>query len=179
MNNVMLDLETYGTQPGSAIRSVGAVMFDPHSDKIGAEFYYNVLDASCEAAGLTRDQSTIDWWNQPKNKKAQDSLAKDQRNLLFVLMEFSSWFRKNRGIFVWSQGANFDEPLLACAYRAEKIREPWKFSDARDTRTAYDISGFNSYAVKRAGTYHNALDDAKHQALCVQHSYARVAGRLL
>ena len=28
--NVMLDLETWGTAPGSALRSIGAVMFDPH-----------------------------------------------------------------------------------------------------------------------------------------------------
>lgn len=77
-------------------------------------------------------------------------------------------------MFVWSQGANFDEVLLSCAMRAVKVVPPWKFSDARDTRTAYDIAGFNSYAVKRAGTYHNALDDAKHQARCVQGAYAKI-----
>lgn len=174
----MLDLETFGTAVGSAIRSVGAVVFDPHSSKMGAEFYMNVDDASCTAAGLTKDAGTVAWWAK-QSKTARDSLLKDQYPIERVLEQFSSWFRTNRGIFVWSQGSNFDEPLLSHAYRAVKQRSPWKFSDARDTRTAYDISGFNSYAVKREGTYHNALDDAKHQAKCVQMSYAKVAGRMV
>lgn len=46
MNNVMLDLETFGTQPGSVIRSIGAVVFDPFSDKLGKEFYVNMWRTS-------------------------------------------------------------------------------------------------------------------------------------
>lgn len=174
----MLDLETFGTAPGSVIRSVGAVMFDPNSTKIGAEFYMNVDHESCLRKGLTVDAGTEAWWRK-QSKQAQDALLVEPKALREVLLAFDDWFKQNRGIFLWSQGANFDEVLMGCAYRAESIRQPWKFHEARDTRTAYDISGFNSYALKRAGTYHNALDDAKHQAKCVQMSYARVAGRMV
>jgi hypothetical protein len=73
--------------------------------------------------------------------------------------------------FLWSQGANFDEPILNHIYGKLKLRAPWKFHNSRDTRTAYhygdSLGGFNSYTIKREGTYHNALDDAKHQANCV------------
>lgn len=34
--NVMLDLETWGTTPGSDIRSIGACVFDPHAGTVGA-----------------------------------------------------------------------------------------------------------------------------------------------
>lgn len=178
MNNVMLDLETFGTAPGSAIRSVGAVVFDPNTSALGPEFYMNVDDASCTVAGLTKDASTVAWWAK-QSKAAQDSLLVEQKPIADVLAAFAAWFSKNRGIFIWSQGSNFDEVLLGCAYRKLNMRQPWKFHEARDTRTAYDISGFNSYNVKRVGTYHNALDDAKHQAKCVQMSYAKVAGRMI
>lgn len=179
VNNVMLDLETFGTIPGSVIRSLGAVVFDPDSDALGAEFYMNIDDGSCLSLGLTKDKNTVDWWAKPDKAQANKQLLTDQKPILTVLKEFGAWFIKNRGIFLWGQGANFDEVLLACAYRAAKMKQPWQFSDARDTRTAYDISKFNTYSVKRQGTYHNALDDAKHQSRCVQASYRRVAGKLV
>ncbi len=179
MSNVMLDLETFGLAPGSVIRSIGAVSFDPFSNKTGAEFYVNIKPEGQTKAGLTMDQSTVDWWNGPKNKTAQASLMVDQQEPELAFKAFCTWFRGARGVFLWSQGSNFDGVLLEQALKKFSLPVPWKFFDTRDTRTAYDMSGFNSYAVKRKGTYHNALDDAKHQVVCVQASYAKVAGKML
>lgn len=173
--NVSFDLETWGTRPGCAIRSVGAAMFDPHSMEIGSEFYANVSDASCEVAGLHRDQSTVDWWKK-QSQQARDALTADQRTLTEVVASFDDWWRKNRAIFVWSQGANFDEPIWSAACHAIGRKTPWRFYDSRCTRTVYDAAGFDPRSVRRAGTHHNALSDAKHQALCVQKSYAKING---
>jgi hypothetical protein len=166
MNHVMLDLETFGTKPGSVIRSIGAVMFDPFTGSTGSEFYRNVDKQSCIDAGLTVDASTERWWSQ-QSKEAQDSLLVDPKPLAEVVRDFNKWFIVNSGAQVWSQGSNFDGVLWEFACAAVKQRVPWKFYDTRDTRTVYDIFGLNSSSVSRAGTYHNALDDAKHQARCV------------
>ncbi len=174
--NCMLDLETWGTRPGCAIRSVGAVMFDPHTDEIGAEFYANVSDVSCREAKLHVDPDTAAWWAR-QTKQAQDALLTTPLTLTEVATAFDDWWRKNRGMFVWSHGANFDEPIWSAACHAIKRKVPWKFWDSRCTRTVYDVTGFNDKAVRRSGTYHNALDDAKHQALCVQRAYAKNNGR--
>lgn len=179
LNNVMLDLETWGTCPGCAIRSIGAVTFDPYGTSTGDEFYLNIEDGSCAVVGLTKDPSTVAWWNQPDKKEARASLLVDPVPLREVAIAFNAWWRKARGIFLWSQGANFDEVLWAAALRAVDHAPPWKFYDARDTRTAYDMAQFNSKTVKRAGTYHNALDDAKHQVACVQAAYRRVNQKLM
>jgi len=191
MHNVMMDLETWGTAAGSALRSIGAVEFDPHSDKIGDTFYMNISSSSCEECGLTRDRSTVDWW-AGQSQQAQDALNVDPRHVGEVMNEFHEWFRR-RGMFVWSHGSNFDEPLWTNACRVvdrsyrlrrcgKRMRDgtqtiwPWFFWDARCTRTAYDVTGFNPKSIKRVGTHHNALDDAIHQARCVQAAYARRAG---
>ena len=42
--DVMVDLETWGTKPGCAIISIGAVSFGP--DGLGEEFY-TALDRDC------------------------------------------------------------------------------------------------------------------------------------
>ena len=44
--HAMLDLETWGTKPGSAIRSIGAALFTLDGN-IGGTFYCNVDEQSC------------------------------------------------------------------------------------------------------------------------------------
>lgn len=100
-------------------------------------------------------------------KAAQDALLTDPQPLTDALLQFTGWFTTFKGQRVWSQGGNFDEPLLSACYHAVGMKAPWKFWDSRDTRTVYDLNGFNDKTLKRAGTYHNALDDAKHQIACV------------
>jgi hypothetical protein len=173
----MFDLETWGTRPGCAIRSVGAVMFDPYSDEMGAEFYCNVSDESCVMAGLFVQDETAEWWEK-QSQEAQDALAMDQQGIYVVVQMFHQWFRKNHGVFLWAQGSNFDEVIWSAIAHKLGQRPPWKFFDVRDTRTAYDLANFNHYSVKRSGTYHNALDDAKHQAICVSRAYAKVHGEV-
>jgi len=171
--NCSLDLETWGIAPGCAIRSIGAVMFDPISGEIGNDFYFNIDDDSCIKAGLVKDEYTVKWWNK-QSVAARDSLLVNQLPIEEVLLGFVRWFRKSKGIFVWSQGANFDEPIIQAAFRACDIEAPWRFWDVRDTRTAYEVARFNQFGVRRTGIYHNALDDARHQARCVQLAYANL-----
>ena len=45
MAHVMVDLETWGTHAGAAIRSIGACMFDPVKGTIEQTFYMNITDA--------------------------------------------------------------------------------------------------------------------------------------
>jgi len=175
MNNVMFDLESWGTRPGCAIRSVGAVSFDPHTSDIGDEYYCNVSDESCAMAGLFVQDDTAAWWEK-QTQAARDALLVDPKGIYQVVQDFHAWFRRQRGVFIWSHGANFDEPLWSAVAHKLGQRVPWKFWDSRCTRTAYDVASFDPRTIRRNGTYHNALDDARHQARCVQAAYAK-AGR--
>jgi exodeoxyribonuclease VIII len=170
----MLDLETWGTGPGCAVRSIGAVMFDPRTDFISQDtFYRNILDASCESVGLVRESGTVRWWSE-QSQEAQDSLKSDQRQLVDVVVDFQRWWHAQAGEQLWSQGANFDGPIWERACAAVQRRAPWKFYNTRDTRTAYEMGGLDTRTISRQGTYHNALDDAIHQAKCVQIAHARL-----
>lgn len=168
MNDSMIDLETWGTRPGSAIRSIAAVMFDPWKlGVVGAEFYMNVQDQSCLDAGLTMYADTVKFWDNQK-PEAVAPLLVDQKPLKEVALAFNRWFSTQGGYYVWSQGANFDDPVWSEASRSVGVAPPWKFWNSRCTRTMYGIAGLNFNAMKRKGVAHHALDDAKHQILCVQ-----------
>jgi 3'-5' exoribonuclease-like protein len=192
MNDVMVDLETWGTKAGCAIRSVGAVFFDPETGMLGDEFYATVTDASCKRYKLQKEQGTVDWWNQPENALANKQLSEGQLDLAEVLVRFEQFWNRGRGRWFWSQGANFDEPILGAAIDAVQAyhaknpvegqvtpRRPWKFFEAQDTRTIYRVSAINVRAIRRNGTYHNALDDAKHQVVCVSTGHKRLRGTLV
>jgi len=167
MTHIMFDMETFGTKPGSVLRSVGAVVFDPETGATGDTFYRNIDRKSCETVGLTVDPSTVAWWSR-QSQEAQNALLVDAKPLADVIRDFHSWFWNAKGQQVWCQGANFDAVLweAACAARGV-VQLPWKFWNVRDTRTVYELAGFNDKSLPRLGHHHNALDDALHQAKCV------------
>jgi hypothetical protein len=171
MKHVMLDLETFGVKPGVIIRSIGAVEFELDG-RIGKSIYANVDRKSCEAIGLVSDPRTEQWWRE-QSKAAQEALLVDPKPLKDVVDGFYKWFLNCGADFVWSHGAAFDPVIFEAAAHAAKGQVPWKFYNVRDTRTTYDLFGFDIRDVWRDGTYHNALDDAKYQVKCVALAVAK------
>ena len=163
MAHVMVDLETWGTHAGAAIRSIGACMFDPVKGTIEQTFYMNITDASCLAAGLVKEPGTVEWWAKPKQALAQKALEPDQRSLMTALLAFSDWWKFVGGYQFWCQGANFDPPILEACYDALCLEVPWKFFAVRCCRTALEMGNRKAEKLKD-DTAHNAADDAASQA---------------
>src|SRR5215475_3202115 len=171
----MLDLETWGTAPGSALRSIAAIQFNPYGRDVGlpvtnCEFYANIDKASCEAVGLKIDPATIEWWSQ-QSREAQDILSIEPKPLHHVVQAFDRWWRDVGGTYLWSNGANFDEVLWRMACEAVGCAAPWKYWNVRDTRTCWHLARLNPKTISRDGIAHDALADARHQALCVTKAY--------
>ena len=177
MQHVMLDLETLGTKPGCVIRSIGGLFFDPHSDAVGEHFYVNVCRESCVTAGLVVDPDTEAWWKK-QSQTAQDAFLVDVKPLKTAITEFTNFVRKGGDVRVWSQGANFDTVLIDACYAAVQVFVPWRFYNTRDTRTIYDMAGLDTRNIRREGTHHNALDDCRFQAKCVQQGLRMIKSKV-
>jgi hypothetical protein len=159
MKNVMLDLETLGNGSRAVIISIGAVEFDPVAG-LGREFYSNVSPESCVSAGLEIDASTVMWWMK-QSEEARAAFKIPGGALAAVLQSFKSWFPA--GAVVWGNGATFDNVILSNAYRAVGLKQPWHYADDRCYRTLKNL--LPEVRQSSVGTAHNALDDAKFQAL--------------
>lgn len=173
MKDVMLDFETHSARSNAAIVSIGAVMFGGQT--LGQEFYCTVKTGDQDGRGLHFCPETALWWTQQsaearKALTCPNALDPDQ-----ALGAFAGWLRSNGAVRLWSNGANFDAPILDNAFRAYGIRNPIKFWDVRDTRTIYEIAGIDMKAYRAKGTHHNALDDAKNQARAVQDGMKKLA----
>lgn len=155
----MIDLETVDNKPTSAIASIGAVMFD--KDGMYDEFYMVVDYKTSILLGLTQSDSTMDWWAK-QSEEAQKIFHPDtlKYDIKIALIEFASWFKNHGGLYLWGNGADFDNAIMSTAYGLAGMDQPWKYSNNRCFRTAKHKGRMEI----RHGVYHNALDDAKTQA---------------
>lgn len=199
--HIMLDLETWGTEPGCDIRSIGACVFDPVTgitEWTGPGTFYVACEnprREKQFAGrperrydLHRDPRTVQWWSE-QSDEAQAAFA-DPVDLRVALGRFTHWLMSvapgdgpifdNRDIRLWSHGPAFDPPILAAAYRAVECVVPWHYRAPRDTRTCFDMAGIDDHSAWLGqypgplGVPHHALDDAICQARAVCAAYERV-----
>ena len=164
MRHAMTDLETWGTRPGSALRSIGAVTFHPLTGDISSRFYRNISRESCERAGLEIDPETEKWW-EDQSAEARAALEPDQVSLASALSDFLKWWETNNAQFFWSHGASFDAVLLESAYRACGMEPPWQFWNVRCCRTILALG--NRKPDRKGLIPHYSLHDAQSQARAV------------
>ncbi|MBB2819033.1 UNVERIFIED_ORG: hypothetical protein GGD59_002278 [Rhizobium esperanzae] len=167
MRDLMIDIETLGTSPGSVILSIGATTFDAETGEFGEEYYAAIDPQSAVDAGLTMDVSTLKWWME-QSEGARVAAFAGERLLGWALGEFGDYVRRVDATRVWAKPPSFDLVLLESAFRVCHIPIPWHYKTPRDCRTLFDITNATQPDF---GTAHNALDDAKSQAIGVINAY--------
>jgi len=162
LNHVMIDLETMGLTPNSAIVSIGAVVFDPRANKVSRKTFYRELEWDTQNRKI--DAGTLNWWYSANVTDQAREALDGLEDLEPVLGELADWLPKDAK--VWGNGATFDISMLEDAYNQHDIEIPWKFWNIRDVRTIKDMyeSQRGGFSKKSGGVAHNALDDALHQA---------------
>jgi exodeoxyribonuclease VIII len=157
----MLDLETMGTSNNAAIIAIGAVEFD-HTDILRE--YYEVIDLqSSVEAGLTIDAATVLWWMK-QSDAARGQFDGSGRPLISALFDFSYWVGQcTKNPRMWGNGADFDNVILASAYRAIKEPLPWNFWANRCFRTIRQA--YPNIDYEKPVVAHHALHDARAQAM--------------
>ena len=182
MNHIMLDLETLDTGPDAVVIGIGAIVFDPESQKLGDTFYVEMSDDidAQQRLGRTISGGTLTWWmGQNTEAKAifsKDGVSPDIRIPTYdALQKFKSFVEANGAgtAMLWGNGANFDNVILRNLYSAFGMVAPWKFYNDRCHRTVKNlaITLHNPEFQERIGTHHNALDDAITQAVHLQRAF--------
>lgn len=180
MSDIMVDIETLGSDPGSVILSIGAVSFtspdmceESVSPWVGNEFYRTIDIFSCLMHGLTINHETVKWWREQSDEaKIAAQPIGGVVTLSRALAEFAKYVRGHGLPRVWAKGPDFDLVVLHSAYKAVGLAVPWQYRNARDVRTIYDLAG----GIKEPtnGVDHSALDDAKNQAQGVILAYNQI-----
>jgi hypothetical protein len=183
-SDVMLDLETLGTAPGSVIISIGAVAFSPDmEEKEWRRFSAEPIGvATCKAVGLTTDLATIEWWKQqtPEARAIVDAAEAGGAacvHIVEALHGFTGWLSSLPHTYgpdgvpdrvnMWGNGSDFDNVLLGVAYAKAAVAQPWRYGSGRCFRTMR--KAFPTVpAPEFTGVKHNALADAIFQTRWLQ-----------
>lgn len=169
--HLMIDLETMGTSPNAVVLSCGLVLFNRERVILEDERTLSIYDQLVNGRSISKD--TAEWWKK-QSPEAQKVIA-DSISGGVTLPEFYDWLEAFLGasksesqstILVWSNGANFDIPIVEdiCFQIGKPV--PWKFWNTRCYRTLKTMFHLE-HSIKREGVSHRALDDAKYQAKCV------------
>ena len=174
--HIMLDLETFGTNPSAAIVQIGAVVFylDDEPQPLPASFERTVALQSSILAGGKVDVETVGWWRS-QSFDAKAAVCSDAVPLAPALVAFALWLPLNA--YLWSHGAAFDVPVLDSAYRSINTAPPWNYRRVRDTRTLFWLAETTAgWQKPKRMTAHTARADAAAQAADVVSAYTALCG---
>lgn len=171
MNDLMVDLETFGNGKNACIVQIGACYFNRTTGEIGETFKFNI-DARGSNGDL--DPDTVYWWLS-QSKEAIASITADPKEPLErVMNEFNDFAQGAKKI--WSH-ATFDFVILQETFRRLKIKPKFRYTVARDIRTLTDLANVTFSKVTREGLHHDALDDCKFQVKYCVECFNKIKGR--
>lgn len=177
MIHLMIDLETLGTSPRAGVIQLGAVLFETGSQFRSIAELQHSFTFESNWENRVVDSRTLAWWQDEKRigifKSITESATSSVDELPKILTDWYNWIpEKPRNI--WSNGANFDLPILRDLFDQAEMEMPWKYFNERCFRT---VSAMNpgvwnsfkaSYQRKFGNNAHNALFDARMQAAGLQ-----------
>lgn len=184
----MVDLETLGTVPGCIGFSIGAVEMLMEKRKLGREFYTTICVESSKDLYLREDEETRAFWDR-QSEEARTALihaeSGEAPKLKAAMAAFNAFLLSIggvRSIRLYGNGADFDNPILRCMWDAAGVL-PFDSKAGffggrcyRTLKTLDELLGpdFAFSKLERSGTYHNALDDAKSQAVHMMDNIATI-----
>lgn len=163
LKDLMIDLETLATTADAVIMSIGAVPFDLEAGTVSEEGYYVSVSVESNLDYRRRiSEDTLIWWM--KQEAAARNVFMEPKIALPEALIGLSEFIGDNSPRVWSNGADFDVPMLAHAFTQQNMEVPWNRWDSRCFRTYKNLPGAKTVPAPASGVKHNALSDAYNQA---------------
>jgi len=161
-DNIMLDLETLGTTPGSVILALAAVPFDHAGVYTKDALYLKFSAMHAGAFGFRTNLLTQMWWDK-QSPEARHEAFSGTLTPLDLVESLTKYLEDSPDVKVWGNGANFDNVLVAAYYEKLDRKLPWKYSNDRCYRTLKNITPLR-FLTNKPTVAHNAFYDAEAQA---------------
>lgn len=172
--HVMIDTETLGRAPGSVIRSLAAVEFDPETGETGREKVWKIELADSIRYGFKVESSTLKWWMMQSEEARRDFVEGAETKLeefLEEFMEFLADVNENDDFTLWCLQLDFDVPMLRAYYSwynqnvhgCDEDVLPWDFRKVRDVRPYMDALDNAGLLPPKVANRHTPLADCMAQ----------------
>lgn len=175
--HLMVDIETLDTEITAVILAIGAVAFNPNipPHEGTSEHEFSCTINKKHQHGRTISDDTVAWWDQQSLEAREAVFGGPHEHLVTALRNFTAWINELRPTCtrIWAKSPDFDCAILRNACEQAGIMWPFKFWETRCVRTVLDMAypEGDFPHVDIPGAKHDALVDAKVQAVEIQHAY--------
>lgn len=180
----MVDVETFGVRPGSAIVSIGAVQFNPierfDAQKIPIhlkeenQFYVEINNLDSSNRGFTADPDTMRWWKKQSIwPQLSQSIMNSDVTVPMAAKNFAHFLRKGSSsvnVKLWANSPSFDISILRAMFKNVGEEFPIEYNQEMDYRTIMELNFPYREDRPARPSYldhlplHHALGDATAQA---------------
>jgi len=185
--DIMVDLETMGTESDTQVISIGAVRFrlDTVDDVTsimdeGRSFYARLDLEGQRDKGRTVSASTEEWWKN-QSDEARAVFEETPEDTKLALKRFLKFCKGGKRI--WGNGNMFDNTIVRSLCRDYGLKYPVDYWNDLDVRTLTRLWNLLRNMVSKGkrptinlGEEHNALDDARRQVLQCQLMFNELKG---
>lgn len=186
--DIMLDIETLGTEAGAPILQIGAKTFDRQNaseDWLAEHIDLYVDLQSCLDLGLSNiTAATLEFWFRQDASIAQQVMfngaSEPIRDQLIELKAWGDRISQNSDVTWWAKGPDFDMVLIETAATLAGLQVPWRYNKKRDVRTLQDVTGCTDDQLEHLPWFrepdHDALADCEQQIDIVRHCLRKIDG---
>ena len=166
MNNIMVDIETTGTDSGRhAILQISAWRFGLKEGEIDPVPFDRCL---YKPPHRSWDEGTRNWWYGDKERRETlKNITARGEDPYTVMRAFCEWSRPHESPIFWSKPTHFDFPFIQSYCADYSLAMPFHYRMAQDMNTFIRALHFPNPApaltVKFEGAAHNAVFDTLNQ----------------
>lgn len=168
--HVMIDTETLGRTPGSVVRSVAAVEFDPQTGETGRQKVWKIDLTDSIRYGFKVESSTLKWWMMQSDEARREFVEGAETPLedfFEEFMEFLADTDEEKDFTLWCLQLDFDVAMLRSmyswynlnVYRCDEEVLPWDFRKVRDVRPYMDAMDSAGLLPPKVADRHTPLAD--------------------
>jgi len=166
---IMLDIETLSTAPNATVLSVGAVKFNPYTDDAPhSDMHWRLFIEEQQDLGRAVDESTLGFWAKQSPSVIEEAFGEQGRiTVIDFMAQLNKYLSGSKSI--WCHGPQFDMVILEDLFNDYNHHKSWHYYNVMDSRTLFNLMPVDPRkAIQQE--LHNALEDARYQAIGVQES---------
>lgn len=179
--DIMVDIETLGTEADSTIFQIAAATFDINTGEILSKFNEIADIGKNETMSVTGD--TIKWWLNTNKELLHALLSSGTRSSEDTLRLFQLWLKQMKpenDLYLWGNGILFDNKMIEHQLESMGLEYPIFFRNDRDVRTIVELAsvklGMSEKGLKTSYEdpsliAHDAFDDVIYQIQLVVGCY--------
>jgi DNA polymerase III epsilon subunit-like protein len=162
--HLVVDIETLGVDPGSAVVAIGAVVMQ--ADAVRGEVCLGMFEGFIETVSACEygvmNPETVKWWAK-QNEGVRGKVMGGKQTTREVLEAFVAFVKEHKPDYVWANSPSFDLEMLKALFRKLGMAWPLSFRQERDSRTLRWLAGELGIDISAAYDslrLHDPLSDA-------------------